>query len=145
MAIDGADEVDMNLNCIKGGGACQLQEKIVAASAKVFVVIADYRKESKVLGEKWKKGVPVEVVPMAYQAIMNKYRIARTHIRTHAHTQTRMHTHARAHTHTDVTYTQVISNALILLKRTFDLWKMNMSNFITKHQGNGWQTSSENG
>jgi len=72
VAIDGADEVDMNLNCIKGGGACQLQEKIVAASAKVFVVIADYRKESKVLGEKWKKGVPVEVVPMAYQAIINK-------------------------------------------------------------------------
>jgi ribose 5-phosphate isomerase A len=28
LAIDGADEVDAHLNCIKGGGACQLQEKI---------------------------------------------------------------------------------------------------------------------
>mmetsp|Transcript_25722 Transcript_25722/g.61944 ORF Transcript_25722/g.61944 Transcript_25722/m.61944 type:complete len:238 (+) Transcript_25722:46-759(+) len=72
VAIDGADEVDNKLNCIKGGGACQLQEKIVASCAKIFVVIADYRKESKVLGEKWKKGVPVEVVPMAYRMFMNR-------------------------------------------------------------------------
>lgn len=52
MAIDGADEVDLKLNCIKGGGACQLQEKVVASCAKIFVVVADYRKESKTLGEK---------------------------------------------------------------------------------------------
>ncbi|GAB5353343.1 hypothetical protein AAMO2058_000028800 [Amorphochlora amoebiformis] len=69
VAIDGADEVDMKLNCIKGGGACQLQEKIVAACAKKFVVIADYRKESKVLGEKWKKGVPIAVVPLGYSLV----------------------------------------------------------------------------
>eukprot|EP00466_Bigelowiella_natans_P012505 jgi/Bigna1/34552/e_gw1.6.93.1 len=72
VAIDGADEVDSKLNCIKGGGACQLQEKVVAACAKQFVVIADYRKESKTLGEKWKKGVPIEVVPMAYSVIMKR-------------------------------------------------------------------------
>lgn len=66
MTIDGADEVDDELNCIKGGGACQLQEKIVAFAAKTFVVIADYRKESTTLGQQWTQGVPVEVVPMAY-------------------------------------------------------------------------------
>lgn len=42
------------------------QEKIVAAAAKHFVVIADYTKDSSVLGEQWKKGVPIEVIPMAY-------------------------------------------------------------------------------
>ncbi|GAB9474683.1 Ribose 5-phosphate isomerase a [Globisporangium polare] len=74
VAIDGADEVDTQLNCIKGGGACQLQEKIVAYAAKKFVVIADYRKESTQLGEQWVQGVPVEVIPMAYVPLMNKLR-----------------------------------------------------------------------
>ncbi|TDH73471.1 uncharacterized protein CCR75_003088 [Bremia lactucae] len=79
VAIDGADEVDLQLNCIKGGGGCQLQEKIVAFAAKQFVVIADYRKESKQLGEKWTKGVPIEVIPMAYVPLMAKlWRNART-------------------------------------------------------------------
>lgn len=41
-AIDGADEVDDNLNLIKGGGGCLLQEKIVASCAKRLIVIADY-------------------------------------------------------------------------------------------------------
>lgn len=41
-AIDGADEVDAELNLIKGGGGCLLQEKIVASCAQQFVVIADY-------------------------------------------------------------------------------------------------------
>ncbi|ETN19536.1 ribose 5-phosphate isomerase A [Phytophthora nicotianae P10297] len=72
VTIDGADEVDLQLNCIKGGGGCQLQEKIVAFAAKKFVVIADYRKESKQLGEQWTLGVPVEVIPMAYVPLMNK-------------------------------------------------------------------------
>jgi ribose 5-phosphate isomerase A len=70
VAIDGADEVDVNLNCIKGGGACQTQEKIVASCAKKFVICADYRKNSEVLGEQWKKGVPLEVLPLAYRPVM---------------------------------------------------------------------------
>lgn len=72
VAIDGADEVDAALNCIKGGGGCQTQEKIVASCAKTFVICADYRKDSTTLGEKWKKGVPVEVIPMAYRPILDK-------------------------------------------------------------------------
>ncbi|XP_058651212.1 ribose-5-phosphate isomerase isoform X2 [Onychostoma macrolepis] len=66
VAIDGADEVDAALTLIKGGGGCLTQEKIVAGCAKHFIVIADYRKDSKALGQQWKKGVPVEVIPMAY-------------------------------------------------------------------------------
>nr|XP_033808276.1 ribose-5-phosphate isomerase isoform X2 [Geotrypetes seraphini] len=66
VAIDGADEVDSDLNLIKGGGGCLTQEKIVAGCAKSFIVIADYRKDSQSLGEQWKKGIPIEVIPMAY-------------------------------------------------------------------------------
>jgi ribose 5-phosphate isomerase A len=72
VAIDGADEVDEEMNLIKGGGACQTQEKIIAYNAKRFVVVADYRKESKMLGEQWKSGVPVEILPVAYVPVMKK-------------------------------------------------------------------------
>uniref|UniRef100_A0A1B8Y300 Ribose-5-phosphate isomerase n=1 Tax=Xenopus tropicalis TaxID=8364 RepID=A0A1B8Y300_XENTR len=70
VAIDGADEVDSELNLIKGGGGCLAQEKIVAGCAKSFIVIADYRKDSKNFGEQWKKGVPIEVIPMAYVPVI---------------------------------------------------------------------------
>jgi len=69
IAIDGADEVDEALNCIKGGGGCHLQEKVIAFSAKTFVVIADFRKDSKILGDKWKKGIPVSCVPFARSSV----------------------------------------------------------------------------
>lgn len=65
VCIDGADEVDPHLNCIKGGGACQTQEKLVAVAAKVFVVVADQRKQSNRLLTVWRKGVPLEVLPEA--------------------------------------------------------------------------------
>ncbi|KAG2195652.1 hypothetical protein INT47_002891 [Mucor saturninus] len=70
VTIDGADEVDSDLNVIKGGGACQFQEKVVAEAAKKFVIVADFRKKSKLLGTEWTKGVPIEVVPMTYQSVM---------------------------------------------------------------------------
>ncbi|XP_061552111.1 ribose-5-phosphate isomerase [Phycodurus eques] len=72
VTIDGADEVDADLTLIKGGGGCLTQEKIVAGCARHFVVIADYRKDSKALGQQWKKGVPIEVVPMAYVPVSRK-------------------------------------------------------------------------
>ena len=40
VAFDGADEVDDDLNCIKGGGACLFQEKLVALQAKEFICVA---------------------------------------------------------------------------------------------------------
>ncbi|XP_076434999.1 ribose-5-phosphate isomerase-like [Babylonia areolata] len=72
VAIDGADEVDAKLNLIKGGGGCLTQEKIIASCAKEFFIIADDRKDTGVLGTHWKKGVPIEVVPMAYHPIQLK-------------------------------------------------------------------------
>ena len=70
--IDGADEIDYHLNLIKGGGGCHVQEKIVASAAKELVIIADFRKNSKNLGENWHKGVPIEVIPISYVPIMKK-------------------------------------------------------------------------
>ncbi|CAL9735131.1 ribose-5-phosphate isomerase [Monosporozyma servazzii] len=72
IAFDGADEVDANLQLIKGGGACQFQEKLVSTSSKIFIVVADYRKKSpQYLGTNWKQGVPIEVVPSAYVRVVH--------------------------------------------------------------------------
>jgi len=70
VTIDGADEVDEDLNCIKGGGACHLREKVLAEAADTFVLVADFRKNSKVLGTNWKGGVPIEVAPFAYAKVL---------------------------------------------------------------------------
>ncbi|CAJ0767039.1 4062_t:CDS:2, partial [Entrophospora sp. SA101] len=63
-------DVDEHLNAIKGGGACQLREKVVAEAAKKFVLVADYTKKSKFLGEK--QGVPIEVVSFTYVRVMKE-------------------------------------------------------------------------
>lgn len=69
LTIDGADEVDENFVAIKGGGACLAQEKVIAFAAKKFFVVADYRKNSKHLCQNWTKGIPIEVLPMACNAV----------------------------------------------------------------------------
>lgn len=63
IAIDGADEVDKDLNLIKGGGAAHVREKIVASAAKRFVVIVDEAKVVETLS--WP--VPTEVLPFSWK------------------------------------------------------------------------------
>lgn len=72
IAIDGADEVDSALTLIKGGGGCQLQEKLVASVADKLIIVADEGKKSSSLGQKWKKGVPLEVIPLAQHLVTEK-------------------------------------------------------------------------
>jgi ribose 5-phosphate isomerase A len=60
--VDGADESNAQLELIKGGGAALTREKIVVATAKEFVCIAD---ESKWVGVLGGFPLPVEVIPMA--------------------------------------------------------------------------------
>ena len=69
LAVDGADEVDPNLNLIKGGGAAHTLEKIVDSSASKFVVIVD---ESKIVKELGEFPVPLEVMPTAYRPVTEK-------------------------------------------------------------------------
>jgi len=71
VAFDGADEVDEDLNCIKGGGACLFQEKLVAMRAKEFVCVADYRKLQNRLLTNWKT-IPIEVAPIAAHQVMGR-------------------------------------------------------------------------
>ncbi|PAA60269.1 hypothetical protein BOX15_Mlig033051g1, partial [Macrostomum lignano] len=68
-AVDGADEVDANLALIKGGGGCLLQEKIVDTAANSLVIVCDEAKISRQFGERWRAGVPIEVVPMAWALV----------------------------------------------------------------------------
>jgi ribose 5-phosphate isomerase A len=60
LTIDGADEIDDNLNLIKGGGGALTREKIVAASSRRMVVVADGSKKVGTLG---RFPLPVEIIP----------------------------------------------------------------------------------
>lgn len=64
VAIDGADQVDPNFNLIKGGGGALLKEKIVAASAKQFIVMVDQTKQVPVLGGSFP--LPIEIIPFGW-------------------------------------------------------------------------------
>lgn len=65
LVVDGADELDLELNLIKGGGAALLREKIVAAASAKMVVIAD---DSKLVDPLGAFPLPVEVIPFGAAA-----------------------------------------------------------------------------
>jgi len=64
VAIDGADQVDPQLNLIKGGGGALLREKIVAAAARQLIIVVDHTKLVPVLGNSFP--LPVEVIPFGW-------------------------------------------------------------------------------
>jgi len=65
IAIDGADQVDNDMFVIKGGGGAHTSEKIVACSARQFVVLVDEIKLVDILDHP----VPLEVMPDALQLV----------------------------------------------------------------------------
>jgi len=66
LTIDGADEVDPNLNLIKGGGGALLREKIVAQASRREIIVVDESKLSPTLGTHWP--LPVEVLPFGWRS-----------------------------------------------------------------------------
>lgn len=66
LTIDGADEVDPQLNLIKGGGGALLREKVVAQSSRREIIVVDESKLSPALGTR--RQVPVEVVPFGWRS-----------------------------------------------------------------------------
>ena len=70
LAIDGADEVDPSFQLIKGGGACHVQEKLVASRADRFVVVVDSTK----IVDRLNLGflLPVEVLPGAWRQVQGR-------------------------------------------------------------------------
>ena len=67
--IDGADEIDPQLNLIKGGGGAMLREKVIASASKRFVVVAESVKLVPHLG---KFPLPVEVISFAEALVKNR-------------------------------------------------------------------------
>ena len=55
VAFDGADEVDEDLNCVKGGGACLFREKIVVMQAKEFICVAG-KLTKRLSVQRWDRG-----------------------------------------------------------------------------------------
>jgi len=72
LTIDGADQIDPELNMIKGMGGALTREKIVASSSKQNVIVADETKLVKTLGKN--HPVPVEVMPFATASVESKIR-----------------------------------------------------------------------
>jgi ribose 5-phosphate isomerase A len=72
LALDGADQIDKELNLIKGMGGALTREKIVASASKKFVIVADETKLVDKLGKN--QPVPVEVLPFATPTVMSKIR-----------------------------------------------------------------------
>jgi ribose 5-phosphate isomerase A len=70
LAIDGADEVDPSFQLIKGGGACHVQEKLVARRADRFVVVVDATKLVDTLNLGFL--LPVEVLPGAWRQVQGQ-------------------------------------------------------------------------
>ncbi|MAR52992.1 MAG: ribose 5-phosphate isomerase A [Propionibacteriaceae bacterium] len=70
LAIDGADEVDPSFQLIKGGGACHVQEKLVADRADRFIVVVDSTKLVERLNLDFL--LPVEVLPGAWVQVRSR-------------------------------------------------------------------------
>ncbi len=64
ITIDGADEIDPDLNLIKGGGGALLREKIVAQASLRVIIVVDSSKRSPRLGTR--RAVPIEVLPFGW-------------------------------------------------------------------------------
>jgi ribose 5-phosphate isomerase A len=81
LTIDGADEVDSDLNLIKGGGGALLREKIVAQASQRVIIVADESKLTPQLGAE--RPVPVEVLSFGWRSQLRYLTLlgARTEVR----------------------------------------------------------------
>jgi ribose 5-phosphate isomerase A len=68
--IDGADQIDKDLNLIKGMGGALTREKIVASASKKLIIVADETKLTNILGKN--QLLPVEVLPFATTVVSSR-------------------------------------------------------------------------
>lgn len=73
VAIDGADQIDSQLDLIKGMGGALAREKIVASASRKFIIIADETKKVKLLGEN-DQPIPIEALQFAAAFVISKIR-----------------------------------------------------------------------
>ena len=72
LAIDGADQIDRELNLIKGMGGALTREKIVASATRQLVIVADETKMAEKLGQD--QPLPIEVLPFALPTVIPRIR-----------------------------------------------------------------------
>ncbi|MGY5876638.1 MAG: ribose 5-phosphate isomerase A [Candidatus Thorarchaeota archaeon] len=70
LTVDGADEVDKNLNLTKGGGGALFQEKVVASASEQLIIIVDESKLVDKLATRFL--IPVEVLPFSLGVVLKK-------------------------------------------------------------------------
>lgn len=70
LTVDGADEVDKDLNLTKGGGGALFQEKIVASASERLIIIADESKLVDYLATKFE--IPIEALPFSLGVVQRK-------------------------------------------------------------------------
>ncbi|MFX1603663.1 MAG: ribose 5-phosphate isomerase A [Promethearchaeota archaeon] len=70
LTVDGADEVDKNLNLTKGGGGALFQEKVVASASQKLIIIVDESKLVDCLATKFQ--IPVEILPFSLGVVLQK-------------------------------------------------------------------------
>lgn len=70
LTVDGADEVDKNLNLTKGGGGALFQEKVVASASQQLIIIVDESKLVDRLATKFQ--IPVEILPFSLGVVLQK-------------------------------------------------------------------------
>ena len=68
VVFDGADQIDSNLNMIKGGGGALLREKLLMSAANKVVILADFTKYV----ERFTRPIPIEVHKSARSIIQRK-------------------------------------------------------------------------
>ncbi|BGI51506.1 MAG: ribose-5-phosphate isomerase RpiA [Buchnera aphidicola (Ceratovacuna japonica)] len=68
--VDGADEINNEMQMIKGGGGALTGEKILAGMSKTFICIADFTKKVSILGTK--NPVPIEIISISYSFVKKK-------------------------------------------------------------------------
>src|SRR5436190_2476825 len=71
IVVDGADEIDQQLQLIKGGGGALLQEKMVAAASRELLILAD---QSKLVPQLGKFPLPLEVIPFGWKQVQRHIR-----------------------------------------------------------------------
>lgn len=72
ITIDGADQVDKELNMIKGMGGALTREKIVASASKMNIIVIDETKLTETLGVN--QPVPIEILPFALSPVTKRLR-----------------------------------------------------------------------
>ncbi|MFO0879896.1 MAG: ribose-5-phosphate isomerase RpiA [Gemmataceae bacterium] len=70
LTVDGADEVDLELNLIKGYGRALVREKIVAAASRRLIIVVGKEKSVHTLGSRGK--LPIETIPFAVPLVLHR-------------------------------------------------------------------------